>query len=91
MKVVMNRPKSGFSKPEKQLQTAEYMPPGPVRVAKPAPRPKPQPKRVSGYLYDAQSGVIAGLASDELKAQQKAGVPFERVIGGMKQLVVIHP
>jgi hypothetical protein len=87
---------------EQQLQTSEYAPRGPVRLAPlakakvptllpRAPFSVPEEQRVSGRIYDWHSGIMLGLASDELRAAQKAGVPFDRIVGGVKQRVEIHP
>ncbi len=88
------------------IQTAEYVPRGPVRIAKlekptapivklDVPLTPHQPQRVkdrvSGRLYDGCSGALLGLASDEMKATHTAGRIYTRVIGGMVQLFVIHP
>lgn len=50
----------------------------------------PQAERKDGYLYDANSGVLLGLASDELKARQPAMVPFTMNLSGCPHKVVIH-
>ncbi len=87
-----------------QIQDNDYLPAGPVRVRTRTLRPNPPPiivsqfsvsvphhERRSGYLYDWHSGMSYGLASDELKAAHRAGVPFSRIVAGVKQLVEIHP
>ncbi len=80
-------------------QTPEYVPRGPVRIAKPEKPTRPaqdldvrlQPERVSGWLYDAHSGGLIGIASDEMKASHVAGQVYTRTVGGMVQKFVIHP
>lgn len=88
-----------------EFQTREYAPAGPVVLAKTLKHPEPEkpaqpvqkidvplsPKRKSGCMYDAHSGHEIGLASDEMKAQQKAGIKYTRIIGGMKQEYIIEP
>lgn len=51
----------------------------------------PENERRPGWLYDADSGVLMGLASDEMKAKHAAGVPFTFTCGGCPHKVVIHP
>lgn len=50
----------------------------------------PQKDRRNGWLYDADSGVLVGLASDEMRKKHPAMVPFNHVIGGCPHRVVIH-
>lgn len=50
----------------------------------------PESERVEGWLYDADSGVLMGLASDELKAKQPSGVVFTANIAGCPHKLVIH-
>jgi len=45
--------------------------------------------RVKGHIYDDFSGQCLGLASDEEKAEHRAGVVYTRHKAGMKQKVVI--
>jgi hypothetical protein len=96
MKIVKGR-RTG----ETQLQTSEYAPKGPVTLAKrtllpPVPPSQfkvavPAHARHAGWLYDWHSGISLGVASDELRAQHKPGVPFDRTVAGVKQRVEIHP
>ena len=100
MKLTVTKSRRG----EPRLQSSEYVPPGPVRInprtgrkwAKPLPRKVagfsvgvPEEERVAGNIYDAFSGVMLSLASDEEKAAHPARVPYERIVGGTKQKVVI--
>jgi hypothetical protein len=50
----------------------------------------PPEKRTEGWLYDWHSGLLMGIASDELRARQPAGVRFKMVIGGCPHDVIIH-
>ncbi len=51
----------------------------------------PEDQRVAGWLYDADSGVLMGLASDELKRKQRSGVVFTMTFSGCPHKVIIHP
>lgn len=50
----------------------------------------PESQRVEGWLYDADSGCLMGLASYELKARQPAGVVFNMTFSGCPHKVIIH-
>ncbi len=47
--------------------------------------------RVSGWLYDAHTGVVLGIASYELRDKHGVGVVFTRMVGGCKQDLEIQP
>lgn len=51
----------------------------------------PYEQRVAGWLYDHHSGMCMGIASDELKKKQSAGVPFKMALFGCPHTIVIHP
>lgn len=46
-------------------------------------------ERIKGHIYDCFSGQDLGIASDEEKAANQAGVKYTRHRAGMKQEVVI--
>lgn len=46
--------------------------------------------RVNGWLYDANSGVCMGIASDEMKKRIPFNTPFNQNISGCPHLLVIH-
>ena len=46
-------------------------------------------KAKPGWLYDMHTGLQLGPASDEEKEAHRRNEPWERIIAGMKQLVVI--
>lgn len=50
----------------------------------------PEEQRVKGWLYDFNSGVLLGIASDEQRKKQKPGVAFNMNISGCPHKVVIH-
>jgi hypothetical protein len=99
LKLTVTRSRRG----ETRVQTSEYVPVGPVRIAlRPPPMAPPLPpqtlrfsvgvpeeERIKGRIYDVPSGVMLGLASDEEKDEHPARVPFERIVGGTKQRVVV--
>lgn len=47
--------------------------------------------RISGRLYDYDSGICMGLASDRDKKDIPPNVPFKRMIAGCPHKLVIHP
>lgn len=51
----------------------------------------PNEQRVSGWLYDYDSGQCMGIASDQQKLKYAAGVPFNQMIAGCPHKLVIHP
>jgi len=51
----------------------------------------PLEKRIHGWLYDANSGVCIGIASDEMKRMYpRKGHVINHNIGGCPMKVVIH-
>ncbi len=50
----------------------------------------PYEKRIPGLIYDADSGVCMGLASDEMKKKYKAGEIFDQNISGCPHKLLIH-
>lgn len=61
---------------EKEARGREYVPVGPVRVARGV--------RQSGRLYDTVTGACYGDASEEMRAKIKPGVKFEHIVEGPK-------
>jgi len=50
----------------------------------------PEDQRVEGWLYDADSGCLMGLASDEMKQKHQAGLAFTATFAGCPHKVIIH-
>lgn len=50
----------------------------------------PETERREGWLYDADSGVLMGLASVELKQRHQPGVVFTMTFAGCPHKVIIH-
>lgn len=50
----------------------------------------PEESRVEGWLYDADSGMLMGLASDQLKVKHQAGTVFTMTFAGCPHKVIIH-
>lgn len=50
----------------------------------------PESERTEGWLYDADSGCLMGLASDELKQKHPSGAPFTMTFAGCPHKVIIH-
>ena len=51
----------------------------------------PEEERISGRLYDYDSGVTMGLASDEQKIKYGYNKVFIMQIGGCPHRLIIHP
>jgi len=50
----------------------------------------PESERTEGWLYDADSGCLMGLASDEMKQKHQAGLVFTATFAGCPHKVIIH-
>lgn len=50
----------------------------------------PEAMRVNGWLYDANSGVLMGVASDQQKAKYEPNVVFTDNRSGCPHKLVIH-
>ncbi len=50
----------------------------------------PVEKRIAGLIYDVDSGVCMGLASDEMKILHPAGTVFRQNISGCPHKLLIH-
>jgi hypothetical protein len=51
----------------------------------------PYAERIAGYLYDNDSGVCMGLASDEMKQKYAPNEIFTLMISGCPHKLVYHP
>lgn len=50
----------------------------------------PEDQRVEGWLYDADSGCLMGLASAELRQKHSVGVVFTMTFASCPHKVIIH-
>ncbi len=50
----------------------------------------PMSERREGWVYDADSGVLMGLASDEMKRRFPMGAVFRETFAGCPHRVIIH-
>lgn len=50
----------------------------------------PEAERVEGWLYDADSGILMGLASVEMLKKHAPGVVFTMTFAGCPHKVIIH-
>jgi hypothetical protein len=87
---------AGPARLNKHLPRPRSEPPPPPKVtAAVTPQPRRFPfgveveDRVPGFIYDADSGVLAGSASQEVKAKRTPGIPWEELSGGCKRRLVL--
>lgn len=51
----------------------------------------PYTDRIAGYLYDNDSGLCMGIASDEMKLKYAPNEVFNQMIAGCPHKLVYHP